>query len=195
MATVFGNVEKDFYTAFFIPDPIKRRAALNTWVRSATPVIQAAVNGELKAFIESTTRDRWSEDGQRRGEEKLRQIQNDYHLIMDSNLRKIDSRDVFKGAVPAPAVRKTELDLHGKTVDEAIPIVDRFLEESYNARERRVWIIHGKGTGVLRREIRQYLKKHRLVLFSVPADSRHGEEGATQVDVIDRKTHHKTLTL
>ena len=53
-----------------------------------------------------------------------------------------------------------ELDLHGLRVDEAIPLVDRFLHQSFKAGLYRVWIIHGKGTGVLRSEVTYYLKKH-----------------------------------
>jgi DNA mismatch repair protein MutS2 len=78
--------------------------------------------------------------------------------------------------------RKTALDLHGMRVDEAIPTVVSFINASYKARERVVWIIHGKGAGVLREEVRQYLKNNSLVEFYTPADKYHGgEEGATQV--------------
>ncbi|MFC1954285.1 Smr/MutS family protein [Chloroflexota bacterium] len=78
--------------------------------------------------------------------------------------------------------RKIELDLHGMRVDEAIPSLISFINDSYKARERVVWIIHGKGTGVLREEVRQYLNNNSLVEFFTPADKYHGgEEGATQV--------------
>ncbi|MFC1915956.1 Smr/MutS family protein, partial [Chloroflexota bacterium] len=60
-----------------------------------------------------------------------------------------------------------------------------FLKESYNAHERRVWIIHGKGTGVLRQKVRHHLENHHLVASFAPADQSHGEEGATQVDIIE----------
>ena len=51
-----------------------------------------------------------------------------------------------------------ELDLHGLTVDEAIPLVDRFLYKSFQAGLRRVWVIHGKGSGTLRRAV---VKNHK----------------------------------
>jgi len=60
--------------------------------------------------------------------------------------------------------RHWELDLHGKTVNEAISLVEESLKESYNSHERRVWIIHGKGTGVLREEVRRHLKNHGYLL-------------------------------
>lgn len=78
-----------------------------------------------------------------------------------------------------------ELDLHGKTVNEAIPLVDTYLEDSYNAGKKQVWIVHGKGTGVLRQAVREHLSKHRLVKAHRLADNSHGGDGATQVDLID----------
>lgn len=87
---------------------------------------------------------------------------------------------------PIPIIQNIpdELDLHGKTVDEAIPLVERFLEDSYSANKRRVWIVHGKGTGVLRQAVGELLSKHRLVKSSALADNSRGGEGATQVDII-----------
>ena len=185
MATVFSKEEREFYSAFFMPDSKKRQAALDAWIKSTTPVIQDAVGEELKTLIEFVTEDRWTEDGWRRGEEKLRRIQNDYHLVMDIKLRKIGAREKIIGSLPDPVIRKTEIDLHGMKVNEALPLVDQFLKDSYDAHERRVWIIHGKGTGVLREEVRKYLENHPLVESFTPADQSHGEEGATQVDIIE----------
>jgi DNA-nicking Smr family endonuclease len=78
-----------------------------------------------------------------------------------------------------------ELDLHGLTVDEAIPLVDRFLHQSFKAGLYRVWIIHGKGTGVLRSEVTYYLKKHPLVRHCSTADGNRGGIGAVQVEIAD----------
>jgi len=101
---------------------------------------------------------------------------------MDVKLRTIHKEDKIIGSLPAPVIRKTEIDLHGKTVNEAIPIVEDFLQKSYKVHEPRIWIIHGKGTGVLCEEVRHHLQNHRLVECFAPADKSHGGEGATQVD-------------
>jgi DNA mismatch repair protein MutS2 len=79
----------------------------------------------------------------------------------------------------------TELDLHGLTVDEAIFEVNLFLDKMFKKHQRRVWIIHGRGTGTLRRAVRQHLTKHPLVLTCSTADGSHGGIGATQVEIID----------
>ncbi|MDD5289116.1 MAG: Smr/MutS family protein [Dehalococcoidales bacterium] len=78
-----------------------------------------------------------------------------------------------------------EIDLHRLTVDEAVPKLDDFLYKAFQAGRFRVWVVHGKGSGVLRQEMRRYLSKHPLVRSQRPADSQHGGEGATQVELSD----------
>jgi len=77
------------------------------------------------------------------------------------------------------------IDLHGLTVDEAVPKLDEFLYKAYKAGHFRVWVVHGKGTGILRQEMRRYLSKHPLVRAQRPADPQHGGAGATQVELSD----------
>ncbi|GAG06623.1 unnamed protein product, partial [marine sediment metagenome] len=100
MATVLGNLGNDFYSAFYEPDVAKRREALSAWVKSATSCIQVMVEEELTAFIEWVTEGRWTEDGWKRGEEKLRRIQNDYPLVMDIKLRKLGPSEKNIGQMP-----------------------------------------------------------------------------------------------
>ena len=78
-----------------------------------------------------------------------------------------------------------EIDLHGLTVEEAIPLVDEFLNRSFRTRRHRIWIVHGKGTGTLRRAVRDYLTRHPLVARCSTADGWRGGPGCTQVDLID----------
>ena len=78
-----------------------------------------------------------------------------------------------------------EIDLHGMTIDEAIPLVDEFLHRSFRARVHRVWVVHGKGTGTLRRGVRNYLTRHPLVARCSTAEGRRGGPGCTQVEMID----------
>jgi len=78
---------------------------------------------------------------------------------------------------------REEIDLHRLTVDEAIPKLDDFLHAAFQAGLYRVWVIHGKGSGILRREVGRYLSGHPLVRFHGPADRHHGGIGATQVEL------------
>lgn len=71
---------------------------------------------------------------------------------------------------------KTELDLRGKHVEEALSELDRYLDQAMLNGYQSVSIIHGKGTGVLRTHVHQYLQQHRHV-----RDFRlgvHGEGGS-----------------
>ncbi len=79
-----------------------------------------------------------------------------------------------------------ELDLHGHTVDEALPRLEEFLYSAFQTGKRRVWIIHGKGTGVLKLEVRRYLAGHPLVGSHRTANGDRGGDGATEVDLSDR---------
>ncbi len=78
---------------------------------------------------------------------------------------------------------REEIDLHRLTVDEALPKLDDFLHAAFQAGLYRVWVIHGKGSGILRREVGRYLSDHPLVRFHGPADRYHGGIGATQVEL------------
>ena len=104
---------------------------------------------------------------------------------MDIKLRKVGSREQIKvkGKILDSIARQTEIDLHGMTVVEAMPLVENFLQDSYKVYERRVWVIHGKGEGILREEVRKHLNNHTLVESFATADQAHGEEGATQVNI------------
>jgi DNA-nicking Smr family endonuclease len=48
-----------------------------------------------------------------------------------------------------------------------------------------VWVIHGRGTGVLKQEVGRYLSSHSLVRAHRQADGAHGGVGATEVDLSD----------
>jgi DNA mismatch repair protein MutS2 len=79
-----------------------------------------------------------------------------------------------------------EIDLHRLTVDEAILVLEEFLYKSFQTGHLRVWVVHGKGSGILRQEVRRYLSKHPLVRAQRTADPQRGGAGATQVELSDR---------
>lgn len=81
---------------------------------------------------------------------------------------------------------EAELDLHQLTVEEALPRLELFLYNSYQSGLLVVWVVHGKGTGILRREVGRYLSGHPLVESYGPADPQHGGIGATYVELSSR---------
>jgi DNA mismatch repair protein MutS2 len=82
--------------------------------------------------------------------------------------------------LPTPS---PELDLRGLTVDEAILLIDQRLDEAARAGVRELRIIHGKGTGTLRRAVRDMLSKHALVQGHAGAPPRGGGDGVTVVEL------------
>ena len=79
---------------------------------------------------------------------------------------------------------KGELDLHGMTVAEMLPVLDDFLYRSYRAGLSRVRVVHGKGTGILRQEVRRLLSSHQLVSGFRPSDRCDGGDGAVDVYLV-----------
>jgi DNA mismatch repair protein MutS2 len=80
-----------------------------------------------------------------------------------------------------------EIDLRGQTVDEALPKVEKYLDQAYLARLPWVRIIHGKGTGALRQAIRKYLSDHPLVATFRSGEESEGGNGVTVVKFIEEK--------
>lgn len=74
----------------------------------------------------------------------------------------------------------TEINLHGHRVDEALEKVEEFISDASLDGAFQVRIVHGKGTGALRRAIREYLTGHPLVVSLGPDDGPAGE-GVTVV--------------
>ena len=75
----------------------------------------------------------------------------------------------------------SEINLLGLTVDEAIPIIDKYLDDCYLARLSPIRIVHGKGTGALRTGIQRYLKTNKLVDSFRLGTFGEGEMGVTVV--------------
>ena len=71
----------------------------------------------------------------------------------------------------------------GLMVDEAEMVVGKFLDDAVIAGLSQVLVIHGKGTGALRKGIHDYLKRHKSVLNYQFADINEGGTGATVVDL------------
>jgi DNA mismatch repair protein MutS2 len=76
-----------------------------------------------------------------------------------------------------------ELNVIGRTVDEATGEVEQFLDRAFLAGYPRVRIVHGTGMGILRRALREQLKKHPHVAGIVEATQAEGGAGATVVEL------------
>jgi DNA mismatch repair protein MutS2 len=83
--------------------------------------------------------------------------------------------------VPVAEVR---LELRGYTVDEALEQLDRHLDTASLGGLPWVQIVHGKGTGALRRAVRDFLRTHPLVSSYRPGDEGEGGEGVTVATLV-----------
>lgn len=78
---------------------------------------------------------------------------------------------------------RTELDLRGSNLEEAIIETDRFLDESFLNGFGQVYIIHGKGTGILRAGLQDYFKRHKHVKSYRLGNYGEGGTGVTVVEL------------
>ena len=78
---------------------------------------------------------------------------------------------------------KQEIDVRGMTMDEAIPVVDKAIDDALIAGIHTLRIIHGKGTGALRAGLTAYLEAHRCVRHLEEAALEAGGSGATVVEL------------
>ena len=75
----------------------------------------------------------------------------------------------------------SELNILGLTVDEAIPIIDKYLDDCFIAKLSPVRIVHGKGTGALRNGVHKFLRSNKLVDSFRLGSFGEGEMGVTIV--------------
>jgi DNA mismatch repair protein MutS2 len=78
---------------------------------------------------------------------------------------------------------RMEINLIGRTVDEATGELEKYLDRAFLAGLPRVRIIHGHGAGILRRGVREFLKGHPHVALIAEAPQNEGGQGATLVEL------------
>ncbi len=78
---------------------------------------------------------------------------------------------------------RAEINLIGRTVDEATGELEKYLDRAFLAGLERVRVIHGHGAGILRRGVREFLKNHPHVAGIEEAPQNEGGQGATLVEL------------
>lgn len=106
------------------------------------------------------------------------------------NIRLIESEKVSISGKPLRNGRQsridtrpvTEIDVRGFTADEAVMTVDRAIDNAVLTNVNMMTVIHGKGTGVLRKEIHQFLRHHKAVKSFRLGSFGEGEAGVTIIE-------------
>jgi DNA mismatch repair protein MutS2 len=98
--------------------------------------------------------------------------------VVGRKQREPERRVEFQSTRAAPPL---ELDVRGWRVDDVLREIDQYLHDNYLHGQNQVRIIHGKGTGALRKAIRDQLSGHPLVQSQAPEDAKHGGDGVTVV--------------
>jgi DNA mismatch repair protein MutS2 len=80
----------------------------------------------------------------------------------------------------------TQLKLVGQRVDEALPALERFIDDALLSNLRQVEVVHGAGEGVLRRAVREFLAKQRGVSAFYAAPAEQGGDNITIAELGDR---------
>ena len=110
--------------------------------------------------------------------------------VKEENLRLIEKkksaekkRTVDTGRMESRMNMKaqTSVDLRGMTVEEGILELDRYIDHALRMGINEFTVIHGKGTGVLRSAVRDYLKKSKYVKTSRLGTFGEGEDGVSIV--------------
>jgi DNA mismatch repair protein MutS2 len=93
-------------------------------------------------------------------------------------------QQVLASAPQSPGV---QIDLRGQTTEQALPRVDKHLDAAALAGLPWVRVIHGHGTGVLKRAVREMLRSHPLVTSYEPGKPQEGGEGVTVARLVSSK--------
>jgi DNA mismatch repair protein MutS2 len=125
------------------------------------------------------------------GDDKAKvKIGNLFTSVEIRQLRKLEKQSLRKKAQAKYLYSESEnvnreLHLRGFTADEAMDRLEKFLDQAIIAGLNQVYVIHGKGTGALRRTLTVYLKNHKEVASIRLGDFNEGGAGVTVVKLKD----------
>ena len=102
---------------------------------------------------------------------------------MKNDLSTSNTATTYGSSVSKTRTANSEINVIGLTVDEAIPLVDKFLDDCFLAKLQTARIVHGKGTGKLRQGIHSFLKKNKRIKSFRVGTYGEGEMGVTIVEL------------
>ena len=107
-----------------------------------------------------------------------------------STLRRSDSNGNNKAKKKSKAIVdsksrtiRNEIDLRGRNIEEAILELDKYIDDSYIAGLKEVYVIHGKGTGAIREGLQDYFRRHKLIKSHRVGKYGEGGMGVTVLEI------------
>jgi DNA mismatch repair protein MutS2 len=101
----------------------------------------------------------------------------------DSPVKAARSRGISVSLESDDTNAPSEINVIGRTVDDATSEVEKFVDRAFLAGLPRVRVVHGSGMGILRKALRQYLQKHPHVVSVTEPPQNEGGGGATVVEL------------
>ena len=105
-------------------------------------------------------------------------------ILLDEDVPQEVKRQIAKGETELRALEaKPELDIRGMQTDEAIPVLERFIDNARMAKLNTITVIHGKGTGALRQAVHRNLRHEQRVKSFRLGRFGEGEDGVTIIEL------------
>ena len=167
-ADPIAKAKDDGYT---LPRPLKKGDTVLIYdIDKKATLLETPKEGDTQVMVQA-------------GVIKTRVKISNLRLMKDEKV-KMGGKSITKNISSTLDTRGTsEIDVRGQTADEAIMNVDSAIDTAILRRVEKLTVIHGKGTGVLRREIQNFLRHHKAVKSFRLGTFGEGEAGVTIVEL------------
>lgn len=167
-ADPIAKAKDDGYT---LPRPLKKGDTVLIYdIDKKATLLETPKEGDTQVMVQA-------------GVIKTRVKLSNLRLMKDEKV-KMGGKSITKNISSTLDTRGTnEIDVRGQTADEAIMNVDSAIDTAILRRVEKLTVIHGKGTGVLRREIQNFLRHHKAVKSFRLGTFGEGEAGVTIVEL------------
>ena len=161
--------------------PAKKNQAKDFHIGDAVRVLSLNLNGTVST-LPNAKGDLFVQMGILRSQVNI----SDLELLPDDAVSVEGKKHHYTGSgqikMSKSAGVRPELNLIGKTVDEALPELDKYLDDAYLAHLPSVRIIHGRGTGALKKAVTNFLRTYKHVAKYRPGEFDEGGYGVTVVE-------------
>lgn len=159
--------------------PVKQTKAKDLRIGDAVNVLSLGLKGTIST-LPNAKGDLFVQMGILRSQVNIKDLELiDEEVITGPTLNKTGSGKI---KMSKTFTIRPDVNLIGKTVDEALSVLDKYLDDAYLSHLPQVTIIHGRGTGALKNAVHQHLKKAKYVKSYRLGTFGEGDQGVTIVE-------------